>query len=467
MRANAPIGNRGLALFTDLYELTMLQAYFERGMREKAIFDLFFRRLPSGRNYLLACGLADALDYLESLHFDEDDIAYLRDLKRFSEPFLASLRAFRFTGDVHAVPEGTPVFPNEPLLQVEAPLPEAQLAETFLMNQIHFQTLAASKAARVVHAAQGRTVVDFGMRRMHGTDAGLKGARAFHVAGVDATSNVLAGSLYGVPVAGTMAHSFVQAFDDEREAFRAFARTFRDSIVLVDTYDTLEGVRRVIELMREPGSDFAVRGIRLDSGDLAKLALEARRLLDAAGLARVEIFASGGLDEHSIAGLVSEGAPIDGFGVGSRMGVSADAPYLDMAYKLSSHAGRGRIKLSPKKSNLPGAKQVFRTARGDRAAGDVLAARGEVVEGRPLLVPVMRAGRRCEAGEAGLAEARRRAREELEHLPAACRRLEPMEAPYPVELSAALATETERLRQELGPAGAGHATPGRPPGEPS
>jgi nicotinate phosphoribosyltransferase len=347
------------------------------------------------------------------------------------------------------MPEGAPVFPNEPLLQVEAPLPEAQLAETFLMNQIHFQTLAASKAARVVRAAQGRTVVDFGMRRMHGTDAGLKGARAFHLAGVDATSNVLAGKVYGVPVAGTMAHSLVQAFDDERDAFQAFAKSFPGSILLVDTYDTLEGVRRVIELVRAQGSPFDVRGIRLDSGDLGALAREARTLLDAAGLARFEIFASGNLDEHAIASLVAQGAPIDGFGVGSRMGVSEDAPYLDMAYKLSSYAGLGRIKLSPQKSNLPGPKQVFRTQRGGRATGDVLAARGESVEGRPLLVPVMRAGERTEASAVSLLEARQRARDELSHLPEACLRLEAMETPYPVELSPALAAETERLWNEL------------------
>jgi nicotinate phosphoribosyltransferase len=441
----------GLALFTDLYELTMLQVYFDQGMRETAVFDLFFRHLPPGRNYLLACGLADALHYLETLRFGEDDVAYLRTLRRFSEPFLRSLLDFRFTGDVHAVPEGTPVFPNEPLLQVEAPLPEAQLAETFLINQIHFQTLAASKAARVVSAAHGRTVVDFALRRMHGTDAGLAGARAFHLAGVDATSNVLAGRRYGIPLAGTMAHSFVQAFDDEREAFRAFLKSFPRSTLLVDTYDTLEGVRRAIELVREHGGGLDVRAIRLDSGDLGALAREARGLLDEAGLAGIEIFASGNLDEHAIASLVAQGAPIDGFGVGTRMGVSADAPYLDMAYKLSSYSGRGRIKLSPQKSNLPGPKQIFRTERGGRATGDVLALRREDMPGRPLLVPVMRGGRRTEAGADTLAEARQRARDELARLPEPCSSLEAMATPYRVDLSPALAAETARLRNEKRP----------------
>jgi nicotinate phosphoribosyltransferase len=454
--AGGRLGEGSLALFTDLYELTMLQVYFDQGMRETAVFDLFFRRLPPGRNYLLACGLADALDYLEALRFCEDDVAYLRTLGRFSEPFLRSLLELRFSGDVHAVPEGTPVFPNEPLLQVEAPLPEAQLVETFLINQVHFQTLAASKAARVVRAAHGRTVVDFALRRMHGIDAGIAGARAFYLAGVDATSNVLAGRRYGIPVAGTMAHSFVQAFDDEREAFRAFAKSFPGTILLVDTYDTLEGVRRAIELVCEQGSAHSVRGIRLDSGDLGALAREARALLDAAGLADVEIFASGNLDEDAIASLVAQRAPIDGFGVGTRMGVSADAPYLDMAYKLSGYAGRGRIKLSPRKSNLPGPKQIFRTARDARATGDVLGVRDEPLPGRPLLVPVMRGGRRTAAGSCRLDEVRRRAREELDQLPEACLGLEPMEPPYPVELSAALAAETARIRTGL-------ATPrGRP-----
>jgi nicotinate phosphoribosyltransferase len=444
----------GPILFADLYELTMLQVYFDRGMRETAVFDLFFRHLPPGRNYLLACGLARALEHLESLRFGDDDLAYLRGLKLFSEPFLESLRAFRFSGDVHAVPEGTPVFPNEPLIQVEAPLPEAQLVETFLMNQVHFQTLAASKAARVMRAAGGRTVVDFAMRRMHGIDAGVEGARAFHLAGVDATSNLLAGKRYGIPVAGTMAHSFVQAFDTESEAFRAFLDSFPAAIVLVDTYDTLEGVRHAIERVRELGDPSRVRGVRLDSGDLGELARQSRGLLDAAGLAHVEIFASGGLDERSIAKLVAGGAPIDGFGVGTRMGVSEDAPCLDMAYKLSGYAGRGRIKLSPDKANLPGPKQVYRSLRGGRAAGDVLAARGERVDGRPLLVPVMRAGRRTAAGEDSLADARRRAREEQALLPDACLDLDPMPAPYPVELSPALAAETERLRRALRPASA-------------
>ena len=331
------------AIFTDLYELTMLQAYVEEGMEEQATFSLFTRRLPERRNYLLACGLDDVLSYLETLRFDEESLKYLASLGRFKNSFLAWLRDFRFTGDVHAIPEGTPVFANEPILEITAPIAEAQLAETFVVNQIHLQTTLASKAARVVTAARDRAVVDFGARRIHGTDAAIKAARAFYIAGVAATSNVLAGKIYGLPVTGTMAHSFVQAWDDEKDAFRSFVRLYPDTVLLVDTYDTLKGVGRVCELARELGDQFKVRAVRLDSGDLAELARRTRETLDAAGLGKVEIFASSGLDEDVIDDLVTRGAPITGFGVGTKMGVSEDAPSLDIAYKLCAYAGQGRV----------------------------------------------------------------------------------------------------------------------------
>ena len=433
------------ALLTDLYELTMLQAYRREGMTGEAVFSLFVRRLPESRNYLLACGLDDALRYLERLRFDDEALAWLSSRPEFRPDFLDWLGALRFTGDVHAVPEGTPVFAEEPILEVVAPIAEAQLAETFLMNQVHFQTTVASKAARVVHAAGGGTVVDFGLRRMHGTDAGLKAARAFHVAGVSATSNVLAGLVYGVPIAGTMAHSYIQAHDSELDAFREFARLYPDTILLVDTYDTLEGVRRVIDLAREMGPDFRVRGVRIDSGDLLELSRRARRMLDDAGLASVEIFASGGLDEHAIADLVAGGAPITGYGVGTRMGVATDAPALDIAYKLAAYAGRGRTKLSPGKEILPGRKQVFRVEEDGRSARDVIARHDEELPGRPLLSPVMVGGRRLPAGRADLDELRARARREIARLPNEVRSLAPAEPPYPVETSAALRAEHARV----------------------
>ncbi|MFP2962799.1 nicotinate phosphoribosyltransferase [Myxococcus sp. 1LA] len=327
------------ALLTDLYQLTMTEAYLEEGMWDEAVFSLFARRLPPRRNYLLAAGLEDALRYLEHLRFGAEALDWLAAQGRFSDRLLGWLERFRFSGDVDAVAEGTPVFPEEPLLEVRAPLPEAQLVETYLLNQVHFQTTVASKAVRVVTAAAGRHVMEFGLRRHHGTDAGLKAARATYLAGVDSTSNVLAGKRYGIPLAGTMAHSYVQAHDDELEAFRAFTRVHPNATLLVDTYDTLRGVQHVIRLARELGEDFQVTSIRLDSGDLLALSKAAREMLDEAGLEQVRVYASGGLDEDAVARLVARGAPIDSFGVGTAMGVSSDAPALDMAYKLVAYAG--------------------------------------------------------------------------------------------------------------------------------
>src|SRR5690606_14394319 len=316
------VGEEDVALLTDLYELTMAQAYWRDGMNEPAVFSLFVRTLPRVRNYLLACGVADALVLLESFRFSQESLEYLEGTGRFARDFLDWLSGLRFTGNVHAVPDGTPVFGNEPIMAVEAPPIGAQVVEAILMTQV---------PGRVVRAAGGRRVVDFGLRRAQGADAGLKGARAFWVAGVDATSNVLAGNVYGLPISGTMAHSYVQSFDHELDAFRAFARVYPETILLVDTYDTLEGVRHVVELARELGDDFKVRAIRLDSGDLAELAFRSREILDAAGLERVEIFASGGLDEYRVAEIVARGAPITGFGVGTSMAVSSDVPAMDVA----------------------------------------------------------------------------------------------------------------------------------------
>jgi nicotinate phosphoribosyltransferase len=317
--------------------------------------------------------------------------------------------------------------------------------ETFVMNQVHLQTVLASKAARVKLAAGDRAVVDFGIRRMHGTDAALKSARAFHIAGVDATSNVLAGQVHGVPVTGTMAHSYIQSFDDELQAFRNFLAVYPDTVLLVDTYDTLEGVRKVVTLAEELGDGFRVRGVRLDSGDLGVLARGARSILDEAGLEGVEIFASGGLDEWSIRNLVRSGAPIDGFGVGTGMGVSSDAPSLDLVYKLTEYAGKGRLKLSSSKPVLPGRKQVFRMEEEGRAVRDVLARQGEDGPGRPLLRKVMEGGRRTDDGREGLENARRRAREEMARLPERILELETAEPPYQVEVSRALEDHQARV----------------------
>jgi nicotinate phosphoribosyltransferase len=454
-RTAAWVTDENAALLTDLYELTMLQAYWREGMTGEAVFSLFARKLPPQRNFLLACGLDDVLHYLEQLRFGREALDYLASLDTFGDDFLRWLEALRFTGDVYSVPEGTPVFAEEPILEVVAPIAEAQIVETFVINQVHLQTLIASKAARVVQAAAGRRVVDFGLRRIHGTDAGLKAARAFHIAGVDATSNVLAGQVYGLSVAGTMAHSFIQSFDSERDAFRVFARVYPATTLLVDTYDTLEGVRRVVQLADELGPAFQVRAVRLDSGDLAELAFRARELLDGAGLQRVEIFASGGLDEYEIAELVAKGAPIDGFGVGTRMGVSADAPALDMAYKLVAYAGRDRLKLSAGKRLLPGRKQVFRVEEGGRAVRDVIARHQERQPGTPLLQPAMRAGKRLATDASDLAQARTRAHRAMDRLPEAIRSLEPADPPYAVEISAELQAQLERLARASGGSSSG------------
>lgn len=431
------VSDDNASLFVDLYEMTMMQAYLAEGMRATAVFDLFVRRLRK-RNYLVAAGLEDVLSFLETFRFGQDALSHLRSLGLFSDDFLHHLRIFRFQGDVYAVPEGTVVFGDEPMLEIVAPIDQGQFLETFALNQFHVQSLAASKASRVVSAARGRTVVDFGARRMHGTDAAMKSARAFWIAGVHATSNVLAGQVYGIPVSGTMAHSYIESHDSEIAAFRAFARTFPETILLVDTYGTLDGVRNVVRLARELGDDFTVHGIRLDSGDLAALARESRAILDAAGLRRVEIFASSSLDEYAIDRLLSGGAPIDGFGVGTHMGVSEDAPYLDSVYKLVEYEGRGCMKLSREKKTLPGRKQVFRVLEAGEAVRDVIGLHDEETEGRPLMELVMRDGVRTEAGKRTLKDARENARRSLAELPVRLRSLHEADPPYCVRISTGL-----------------------------
>lgn len=436
------------ALFTDLYELTMLQAYDAEGMTAPAVFELFFRQLPADRTYVMAAGLDDVLHYLETLRFTEDDLAWLQQ-QQFSQTFLHGLRDFRFTGDVYAVPEGTVVFENEPVLQVIAPLPEAQLIETYVLNQIHLQSVAATKAARVVTAAQGRNVVDFGSRRAHGTDAALKVARVSYLAGAVGTSNVAAGRHYGIPVFGTMAHSYIQAHDDEMSAFRAFTQVFPETTLLVDTYDTLSGVQKVIELAQYLGCAFKVQAIRLDSGDLAALAKAARARLDQAGLGAVKIFASSGLDEHKIAALLEADAPIDGFGVGTKLAVSADAPEIDFSYKLVAYDGQPRMKLSSSKVLLPGRKQVFRLYQDGRMVRDVIAPYDDEIAGEALLQPVMRRGERLDSARVSLHQARAYATAQLAALPPALKQLGNSETPYPVETSTALRALTAKLQNHL------------------
>jgi nicotinate phosphoribosyltransferase len=438
-------------LLADLYELNMAASYLRRAMTGPATFSLFVRGLPPGRGFLVAAGLEDCLQFLADFSFTEDDLSYLRRVQGYDEDTLSAFARLRFTGDVHAVPEGRAVFAAEPLLELTAPIAEAQLVETVLLNHITFQTSVATKAARCVLAAAGAQLVDFSFRRTQGIDAGLAVARASAIAGFTATSNVEAARRYGLTAAGTMAHSFIEAFSSEEDAFTAFARDFPGKTTfLVDTYDTEQGVRaaiKVAQLLRLAGPV----GVRLDSGNLGALARAARRMLDDAGLPDARIFASGGLDEYAIADLVERRAPIDAYGVGTKMGVSADAPYLDTAYKLVAYAGRPVMKLSPGKVSQPGAKQVYRGP-----GGDVLALRGEPAPPgcEPLLRPVMRHGRRLAPAES-LATAQRRCAADLSRLPPGARTLR-APAPAPVTVSPQLAVLRDRLAGELTRRAAGH-----------
>jgi nicotinate phosphoribosyltransferase len=425
----------------------MAQAYYAEGMDQLAVFELAFRQLPRTRNFVVAAGFADVLDFLVSFRFTGDELDYLRGRREFTDEFLARLASLRFSGDVYAVPEGTAVFANEPLLQVIAPITEAQLIETFVLNQVHFQSIAVTKATRVVAAAQGRTVIDFGSRRSHGTDAALKVARATYLAGGAGTSNVLAGKIYGIPVFGTMAHSYIQAHDEEFASFESFAALYPETTLLVDTYDTLDGVRKIIELSHKLEHRFRVRALRLDSGDLGSLAFQVRKMLDEAGLREVQIFASSGLDEYAIQELVHSGAPIDAFGVGTKLAVIADAPELDMAYKLVEYGGKGRFKLSAKKLLYPGRKQVFRQLDGGKMIGDVIGRFDESLVGEKLLKPLIIHGQ--PATQIKLAESRERLRGELQRLPDHLRGLEPVMPQYPVSFSQRLQADLDSIRRKL------------------
>jgi len=448
------VDEHNMSMLTDLYELTMCASYFDHKKSEPATFDLFIRRLPPNRSYFLFAGLEQVLLFLEKMHFTEEHIEYLRGLG-FKEDFLDYLRNFRFNGDVWAIPEGTVVFPNEPLIRVTAPIIEAQLIETFLLNTINLQTTIATKAARVVYAAKGRTVIEFGLRREHGADAGMKVARASYIAGCSGTSNVLAGMVYGIPVFGTMAHSFVMFFSNELESFRAFARTFPDkTTLLIDTFDNIKGAENAVKIAKElEKQGFKLRGVRIDSGDLVAVSRQVRRILDENGLGYVQIFASGDLDEYRIEELLNKGAKIDAFGVGTKMGTSADRPYVDIIYKLCERANeKGEfvpiMKLSEGKATLPGRKQVFRfkDEKGNFVK-DIIALEGEEVGGDPLLVKVMEKGK-IVYDLPSLEEIRKRALDNLARLPEKYKRLRGA-AKYPVRLSPKLRKLIRELSEKL------------------
>lgn len=436
------------ALLTDLYQLTMLQSYFEQHMEDEAVFEFFVRHLPGERGFLIAAGLEQTLNYLENLRFSNADLRWIANQKLFNSAFVDHLREFRFRGDVEAMPEGTPFFAHEPIVRIVAPLPQAQLVESRLINLLHFQTLIASKAVRCVLAAPDRLLVDFGMRRAHGAEAGLLAARASYLVGFSGTATVEAAPRFGIPVFGTMAHSYVLAHERESDAFEHFALSQPDNVVLlIDTYDTEVGARKAVELApRLQARGIAIKAVRLDSGDLAAHARAVRAILDGGGLEKTGIFASGNLDEWELARLVREGAPIDGFGVGTRVDTAADGPYLDSAYKLQEYAGKPRRKRSEAKANWPGRKQVFRRCAPDGAfRGDVLALAEERQAGEALLQPVMRNGERIVS--TSLEAARKHCREQLDRLPRHLKALQTQPA-YPVEISAALRGLADELDRE-------------------
>jgi len=425
-------------LLTDLYQLTMMQSYLDHGLTDMAVFEFFVRKLPGKRNFLMACGLEQVLDYLRQLHFSSEELDWLSRSGRFSADFADYLENMRFDGDVHAMREGTIFFPDEPVLRITAPLPLAQLVETRIINILHFQILMASKAARVALAAPGKLLVDFGLRRTHEASAGLIAARAGFIAGLSGTSNVLAEVNYSIPIFGTMAHSYILAHDSETKAFIHYARSHPGNVVLlIDTYDTERAAEKVVAIAPQLKADgIAIRGVRLDSGDLAEHARRVRQILDCGGLDEVAIFASGNLDEYKLVEIEAQHAPIDGYGIGTRMSTSSDASYLDCAYKLQRYAGVARRKTSEGKATWPDRKQVYRTIENGEMTGDVITTEDDRQDGDPLVHPVMQSGEMLSSCPS-LSAIREYAAREIAALPERLRNLKPA-SPYPVEISATL-----------------------------
>ena len=448
MRTDRPTSKE---IMTDLYELTMAASYFEQNMFAPAKFSLVVREYPPNRSYLVCAGLEPLLEYLESFHFRPDDLEYLRQTSIFPDKFIEFLEKMRFTGEVRAIPEGRIAFCDEPLLELTAPVMQAQLVETFVINAINLPTLVATKASRCMYAAGERQLVDFSLRRTHGMDAGLMVARSSYIGGFLGTSNVQAGKVYGLPIYGTMAHSYVESFDKEINSFRAFAKSFPDNtVLLIDTYDTLAGARKAVTVareMRETGE--SLRAVRLDSGDMVELSQQVREIFDKAGFSEVRIFASGGFDEFKIQKILTAGAQINAFGVGTRLGVSADAPYLNMAYKMIDYNGRPVMKLSSGKVSLAGPKQVFRQ-RDEKGLfkQDLIGLHDETVdEAEPLLVPVMKAGKRL-MEPPPLAEIQQRFREEYVQLPETYKDLQGNHN-YPVLITFRLQALQEQVTKEI------------------
>ncbi|MGI9222770.1 MAG: nicotinate phosphoribosyltransferase [Woeseiaceae bacterium] len=440
------------ALLTDLYQLTMLQSYYEEGMEETAVFEFFVRRLPAHRNFLLFAGLEQVLEYIENLRFSQDELEWLEQSGRFDAGFIDRLEQFRFSGDIHAMAEGSVFFPDEPVLRVTAALPEAQLIESRLINILHYQTLIASKAARCRLVAPEKTLVDFGMRRAHGAEAALLAARANYIAGFDGTATVQAEQDFGIPLFGTMAHAYIQSHQSESQAFENYAHSHPDNVVLlIDTYDTRRGAEKVVNLAQSLKTEgVSVKAVRLDSGDLPEVSASVRRILDDGDCRDISIFASGDLDEYGLAELINNDCPIDAFGIGTRLNISRDSPSLDCVYKLQEYAGQARRKKSVGKSTWPGRKQVYRQRTNSGSFdGDLVTladdARGE---GEALIEPVMRNGQRIKPAET-LEHIRKRSSDQLASLPEQLRVLDDSAKPYPVEMSQELMDLAEQVDKQF------------------
>ncbi len=438
-----------LGLLTDLYELTMAAAYLKHGITEDCTFEIFCRRLPPNRSFLITAGLEQSVEYLQGIRFSADQIEYLRRLPVFSlvdDSFFHYLADFEFRGDVWAMPEGTPFFPQEPILRLKAPAPDAQMLETYLLSILSYQTMVASKAARLTLAAAGKSVIDFGTRRAHGPQAGLLAARASFIGGCLGTSNVLAGQQWGIPVFGTMAHSWVMQFDSEEAAFESFRQIFpKHTVMLLDTYDTLQAAQLVGRL------DAKIPGVRLDSGDFFDLAPQVRKILDDAGHTETQIVASGDLNEQKILEVTRKGLPIDSFGVGTDLVISADAPSVNLVYKLAERITEGKriptMKASTDKATYPFSKQVVRFTEGSRYVGDQIMIEAEPAQGQALLKPILQRGKLI-SPLPPVVEIQAYARQELARLPDGVRRLHQAEL-YPVHFSPRLEEEFKKLQETL------------------
>jgi nicotinate phosphoribosyltransferase len=437
------------AMLTDLYELTMAASYYEHGIVAPATFSLFIRKYPPHRGYFVSAGLNQVLNFLESFSFDQEDLDYLDSKNLFSNDFLDYLSHLRFTGDIHAIEEGRIFFKDEPILELTAPIIQGQVVETFIINAINFGVIIATKASRCIHAAQGKNIVDFSLRRTHGANAGIQAARACYMTGFSSTSNVLAGKLYNIPLSGTMAHSYILSFDEEIDAFRAFSKSFpENSVLLIDTYDTIEGARKAAQVAKEMADQgFSLKGVRLDSGDMSRLSQEVRKILNDKDLEDVPIFASGGFDEFRIAESIEKGAQIDAFGVGTRVGVSSDAPYTNIAYKLVEYDKKPVLKLSSGKQNIPSSKQIFRTFFEGQLKNDVIGLRDEKLEGEKLLKKVMENGKPLRLPEP-LQEIRQRFIKEFQSLDDSIKAIRNPKS-FPVYLSPKLKNLQEQVIRKI------------------